>query len=133
MSDHYKTLQLFFADLGFAIIEKVRSGSFDNYVIEACSPYFCIKGVCDRSFEFIEIRSVDYKNEWFILNIVMTLVNGESKLTQELGLHEQMDFLRTHLDDLKRLFEKENYPDTKLRLQELVRYRGKLLFPEWYK
>jgi hypothetical protein len=133
VNDSYTTLQQFFMRLGFSVIRDDRLQSFGNFIIEACSGYFCMKGCRDRSVESIELRALDDTNEWFILNVIMSFVLEEKILVEEISLEEQMEFVETHLDDLRYLFAEDHYQNTKSQLKELVSFRGKILFPEWYK
>lgn len=132
MKDGHDTFLDFFRRLGFSIIRDERSESFGNFIVEACSDGFCMMGARDKSFESIEVRALNDPNEWYILPTVMTLVLGESKLVQEIDLDEQMKFIESHKEKLAVLFSPENYGDTKRMLGDLARYRGKLLFPDWY-
>ena len=91
-----------------------------------------MKAIRDRSEESLELRALADPSEWFILNIVMSVVLDESKLTKDVTIEEQMRFVETHLNDLMELFDGDNYPCAKLRLKDLARNRGKLLFPDWH-
>ena len=130
MSDNYENLFRFFSNLGFSIERSERFDSFGDYIIEACSPYFCVKGVSDRSIESIEFRSSNDPTNWFISNIVMSLVQQKEELIVEPTLDIEMKFLETHLDDLASIFAGENYDKTRARLQELATRRGRILFPK---
>lgn len=133
MSDNYENLCRLFSNLGFSIERNERFDSFGDYIIEACSPYFCVKGVSDRSIEWIEFRSLNDPGNWFIPEIVMSLVLKNDQLIDEPTLDTQMKFLDQHLDDLASVFDDENYDKTKVCLQELVFRRGRILFPERFK
>jgi|GEM_PF-1206648 len=130
MSDNYENLYRYCSNLGFSIERSERFDSFGDYIIEACSSHFCVKGVSDRSIESIEFRSSKDPTNWFISNIVMSLVYQKEELIVEPTLDMEMKFLETHLDDLASIFDAEIYDETKTRLQELAFRRGRILFPE---
>ena len=129
--DNYETFQAFFTKLGLTVTKSVRTGSFGDLIVEACSSDLCLKGVSDRSFESIEVCSASDPNELFIMNIVMSFVLNERRLVEEIGIEEQMKFVETHLTDLEKLFAEGRYHTTKSALMELVAIRGRILFPKW--
>jgi len=132
MSDNYDRLYRFFSDLGFTIYRKERLESFNSYVIEGCSPYFCIKGLSDRLIEAIELRSSNEPDNWYDINLVIASIGREDKLDEWLDLEIQMKFVEAHVDELAILFDEENYPATKMRFKELGMQRAKNAFPRWF-
>jgi hypothetical protein len=119
MSDSYENLYRFFSNLGFSIERSERFDSFGDYTVEACSTHFCVKGVSDRSIEWIEFRSLNDPGNWYIPEIVMSFVLKKDDLIVEHPLETQMKFLESHLDELGSIFDDENYHKTKAYLQGL--------------
>jgi len=131
MTDDYERLQRFFSNIGFSVVRSERFDSFGDYIIEACSPYFCVKGVSDRGIESIEFRSLVESN-WFAANVVMSYVLQKDLLMDESTLDIQTRFLEKHLDDLAVMFNEDNYKKTRTILHEMELERGRILFPRWF-
>ena len=129
MSDNYENLHRFFSNLGFSV---ERSERFGDFIIEGCSPYFCLKGVSDRLIESLEISSRSEQGNWFDMNVVMACSGEQDKLDQEVNLETDMKFVETHLDELATMFDEENYQITKVRLMEFARERAKKRWPRWF-
>jgi len=129
VSDNYERIHRFFTDLGFSIYRTERFDSFGDYIIEACSPYFCLKGVSDRSVESLEARSLNDSENWYDMGLVMTCAGQKGKLHEAVNLETDMKFVETHLDELITMFDEENYPTTKTRLEKLGMLRAKEAFP----
>lgn len=132
MSDNFETLQQFFTRIGLTVSKAFRTGSFGDYIVEACTSNLCLKGVSDRSVESVEVRSAKDPGEWFIMNIVMSYILKEKCLVEEIGREDQLIFVETHLADMEKLFSEEYYHHTRSELKELAALRGKILFPDWY-
>lgn len=133
MSNNSENLRNFFLDLGFHIYRDEKFKSFGNYIIEACSPQLCIRGVSDKSIESIEFRNTKEDDNWYDMSVVIAALGDEQKLFIGIGLHDEMDFVRTHLKDIVTLFADEHFAETKARFKELQLQRAKHFFPEWYK
>jgi len=132
MTDNYQNLRCFFSTLELTITREEHSGSFGDYILEGCNFHFCLRAVCDRSFESIEVRAENDTSEWFILNLVMSYVLREDRLVQEISLEESMEFLQTHRDVIASIFADDNYEETESELKKLAHQRGKRLFPKWF-
>jgi len=130
MNDNFENLLQLFSNLAFSIERIERFDSFGDYIIEACAPSFCVKGVSDRSVGSIEFRSSSDPSNWFIANAVMSLVQQKEDLIVEPSLDIQMKFLERYFDDLVSIFDDENYAKTKTLLEDLEFRRGRILFPE---
>ena len=132
MSDNFETLQQFFTRFGLTVSKAFRTGSFGDYIVEACTSNLCLKGVSDRSLESIEVRSAKDPGEWFIMEIVMSFILKENRLVEDIDLEEQLRFVENHLADLQKLFSDDHYHQTRSEVKELAALRGKNFFSDWF-
>lgn len=117
-----------FTELGLSVIKTEKFKWFGDYSVEACSADFCVKGVSDKSVLSFEFRNITEPDDWFIAEVVMSLVLNEQII--EAPFIKQVKFIKEHISDLSALFNVNNYYCTKARLEELVVLRGRILFQQ---
>jgi hypothetical protein len=114
----------------FQIVESQSSESFGNALVILEDEDLSLQFVKDRDQLFLDFQptSKKHKKEWFSIDIVKQLITGNIEPSAEMD-SEKIEFLKTHLDEIKRLFARNILENTIRKLKELERARAKRLFP----
>jgi hypothetical protein len=120
----------FITKLGFKIEKHEYSPEFggSTYVIYVRG-HLAIQVVKDRdgiSYEFGDLLSLR-KNEWYSLDIIRNFLSNKNEYIK-LKYINPISFIFDNIQQLDRMFANNEREATFLRLKELIRKRGKMLF-----
>ncbi len=113
----------------FRFVESDSSESLGNAFLVLEHKDLRLKFIKDRGQLFLDFQptSSNRKKDWFSIDIVKQLVTGNIEPSAEMDI-EKAKFLKSNLDEIKRLFSTTNLEDTLKKLRELERARAKRLF-----
>jgi len=114
---------------GFKLIEQDTSKYFGDYYDTFANDAFELRFSSSKSFEEVDIRSREEKENWYDLALVKALLYNEEKLSIATAIEEHNKFLKKELHRIGILFSKKNYSATKKKLDELGNERAKQMFP----
>ena len=96
--------------------------TFKNNVVE-------LRFSSSRSLATVDICCIEETNNWYDLALVKALLYNEQELNKITTLEEYVFFLEQEIDFINELFNKDNYSNTKNKLEELRNKRAKQMFP----
>lgn len=118
-------------DFGFKKVdEKYYAKAFGNFYILLSSNKFLLQYIKDRLFLTIQIASLFEPSNWhdlaFIKNYIYNpdVINAEN---QDIFSRERFDelnsFLKTDFELISNLFDKENFKNTQIKIDHLLRQK----------
>ncbi|OFX44944.1 MAG: hypothetical protein A2W95_08205 [Bacteroidetes bacterium GWA2_40_14] len=119
----------------FKIEEKYDSEYFGNFYITLSAEEFLLCYVNDRSFMDILISSKVEPSKWFALSFVKDLIDNnminadEKEMDNYTRIEELNKFLKNKFNLINELFNKKNYPITKMKIDEGLKQQFNLKFP----
>jgi len=116
--------------------EKYDSEYFGNFYIILSTNEFSLRYVNDRSFINIEISSNADSLKWYALSFIKDLIYNKDRINTDervldnfTRIEELNSFLKKDFSQISELFNMQNYPNTKERLDEGLNRQFKLRFP----
>ena len=102
--------------------------AFGNFYIILSSEYCLVRYIKDRSFLTIEIASHAEPSNWYDLSFIRNLIYAPNNINpnnRDVFSIERIEklnqFLKYEFVGISNLFKKENYKNTKNRIDELLR------------
>ena len=120
--------QYLIKDFGFVIQEERYSPeSFGNFFIELASNDFLLRYINDRDFLTIEIASHSDRLKWTDLSFVKNYINhavdlnpGGQTISAKQRIDELNNFLKNNYELISDLFDRDNYKDTREKIDTLL-------------
>ena len=120
----------FLEDHGFVVTSEISGGYLpDDYIVALTSSYFFLKYGLERFTPFIEIASNNDNDRWYDLTLVKALLHEGTTLDKKPDTSELELFLKSDFPKIKDLFSSVNYPQTKVKLDDLIKIRLRQMFP----
>jgi hypothetical protein len=116
---------------GFVLIETDTSAFFGDHYDIFTDGIIQLRFNSSKSFNTVEIRSNLPNKNWYDLALVRAMLHDEKDLNKVITIEDYWDFLQKELTSIAELFNNKNYPNTKLRLEELEDQRAKQMFPSF--
>ena len=114
---------------GFRLINKDTSKYFSDYFDTFTNDIIRLRFSSTQSIKTIDICSIEEKENWYDLALVKALLNQEQELNVVTSVEVLFDFLVKELILINKMFNTENYPITKVNLEDLGNKRAKQMFP----
>lgn len=111
---------------GLSVEQPERSGSFDQLLQVAEATNLSVRFVRDRGDKFLEVGS---RADWFSPDLVQLVLFGGQPKDVPVDLQQDVDFLINHFDEIERLFQPQNRPQTINQLKELEKAKVRCMFP----
>jgi hypothetical protein len=129
-----KEIYNFLESKGFHLVKSENNKSFGDSFNVFTNDIFAIRFIKDRSITTIEVQSVLENNtneSWYDLALVKNLLHNETLLNQAITIEQYITFLKNNIDNIKTLFNRDNYSLTKNKIESLKNERAKQMFPQW--
>jgi len=121
-------------DFGLFKIEEKYDSEYFGYITLSAEE-FLLCYVNDRSFMDILISSKVEPSKWFALSFVKDLIDNnminadEKEMDNYTRIEELNKFLKNKFNLINELFNKKNYPITKMKIDEGLKQQFNLKFP----
>ena len=123
-------------DFGFMKVEeKYDSKAFGNFLIILSAKEFLLQYVNDRLYLTIEIASHAEPTKWLALSFVRDFIynpdtiNSGDKLANSARISELNAFIKKDFDLIADLFDRDNYEDTRQKIDKLLKEKFERKFP----
>jgi len=135
--DREQLYKFLIEDFGFTKLEESYSPeAFGNYYIILYSNVFLLRYIKDRSFLTIEIASHLDPSNWYDLSFIKNFIynpdninpDNQSIFTKN-RIEDLNNFLKKDFELISDLFDRENFKDTKKKIDELLRKQFNQRFP----
>jgi hypothetical protein len=123
-------LYSFLRSKGFKMKRAEYSEYFSDYFEISASKFIQIRILQDKSLQSIDISSVFDKENWYDLSLIKMLIINKEKPETITPISEMQKFLIDNFQYIQDLFNKQNYPETRNRLDELRNIRMRRMFPD---
>ncbi len=117
------------------IDEKYYPKAFGNFYVALSSPGFLLQYTCDRSYVTIQISADIYPLKWYNLSFVKNYIYQPEKINSAddgdnvKRIELLNNFIIQDFDLITDLFSKENYPDTKKKIDDALKMEFLRCFP----
>jgi hypothetical protein len=115
-------------EYGFRIVGGEVSASFDNMYVDLTNDSVNVQLVREVGFVSADVGSPAAPTLWLPLRFLRQLVLRHDP-AEDVTLHDEAEFLRSHLSTITGLLSEANLKDTEARVIEVGRARSKKLFP----
>ncbi|MDQ0640168.1 hypothetical protein QF042_003733 [Pedobacter sp. W3I1] len=117
---------------GFKLEQQDTSEYFNDYFDVFANDVFAVRFSSTKSFETVDIRNIKDEENWYDLALIKALLFNEVELNQVTTIQTHIGFLRQEFHRIGELFDRQHYPNTKIRLDELGNKRAKQMFPSQF-
>ena len=128
--------QFLIDDFGFEKVgEKYYPKAFGNFYVALSSAEFLLQYTCDRSYVTIQISAHIYPLDWYDLSFVKNYIYQPENINSaddgdNIKRIEQLNnFIISDFDLIKDLFNKENYSNTKKKIDDELKIEFLRRFP----
>ena len=127
--ENNKKIVSFLTSEGFKLIDGEVSPYFGDYLFILANDVMKIRFSRDRSFESIDLSSIEDGYKWYDLDLVKMLLNNSQEQNTIRPIDEIKEFLEKDFFFIIELFAKKDFYLTKKRLEDLREMRAKQMFP----
>lgn len=113
----------------YKLISQESSKNFGDGFEIFSNNNMCFRISTSRSVFSIDVSTIGEVDCWHDLALVKSFLYSDNMLNKPFKREDYISFLMKEIEIIKQIFDPPNYPNTKLKLEELEKERVKQMFP----